>query len=81
MFHHCIKALSVMKKNMLTIALEELHEDLTGCDGEFETDRLQEVLIENDLQAQYAFYDKEITDSISIVMKLVTLGKSLFSGD
>jgi hypothetical protein len=24
---------------------------------------------------------KEITDSISIVMKLVTLGKSLFSGD
>ena len=80
-FHHCIKALSVMKKNMLTIALEELHEDLTGCDGEFETDRLQEVLIENDLQAQYAFYDKEITDSISMVAALESIYEEILNSD
>ena len=80
-FHHCIKVLSVMKKNMLTIALEELHEDLTGCDGEFETDRLQEVLIENDLQAQYAFYDKEITDSISMVAALESIYEEILNSD
>ncbi len=80
-FHHCIKALSVMKKNMLSIALEELHEDLTGCDGEFETDRLQEVLIENDLQAQYAFYDKEITDSISMVAALESIYEEILNSD
>lgn len=70
-----------MKKNMLTIALEELHEDLTGCDGEFETDRLQEVLIENDLQAQYAFYDKEITDSISMVAALESIYEEILNSD
>ena len=70
-----------MKKNMLTIALEEIHEDLTGCDGEFETDRLQEVLIENDLQAQYAFYDKEITDSISMVAALESIYEEILNSD
>ena len=70
-----------MKKNMLTIALDELHEDLTGCDGEFETDRLQEVLIENDLQAQYAFYDKEITDSISMVAALESIYEEILNSD
>ena len=62
-----------MKQKILAVALEELREDLSDNDGVFETDRLQEILIEQDLEAQYSYYETEIENAIGVVSALESI--------